>query len=75
MLIALQIVTSFLTLLSVRMAGRGDQRFNYIGLFNQLLWVIVILTSGTYGILILTAAMTYQYSANLRRWKKEEKHG
>lgn len=67
--IALQLLTSTLTLLSVRMAGRGDQRFNYIGLGNQALWLIVILASGTYGILVLTAAMTYQYTNNIIRWK------
>lgn len=66
-MLALQLLTSFLTLLSVRMAGRNDQRFNFVGLFNQILWVIVILQSKTYGILVLTAAMTYQYSQNIRR--------
>lgn len=65
--IVLQLITSFLTLLSVRMAGNGDQRFNFVGLFNQLLWIIVILQSKTYGILVLTAAMTYQYSKNIQK--------
>lgn len=69
MQIALQLLTSTLTLLSVRMAGNGDQRFNYVGLFNQILWIIVILNSQTYGILVLTTAMTYQYAANIRKWK------
>ena len=70
MALILQLITSSITLWSVRMAGKGDQRFNYLGLFNQLLWVIVILNSKTYGILLLTAAMTWQYSMNIRNWKR-----
>lgn len=70
MKILLQLVTSSLTVLSVWMAGNKDMRFNYLGLFNQLLWAMVILTTGTYGIFPLTGAMTYVYSRNIYKWKK-----
>lgn len=65
--LALQLFTASLTLLSVHMAGKNDQRFNFLGLFNQALWLIVILQSKTYGLLILTVAMTITYSNNIRR--------
>lgn len=63
----LQFVTSSFTLLSVWMAGNGDQRFNFVGLFNQTLWTIVIVRSNTLGLLILVTAMTFTYSRNI--WK------
>lgn len=61
----LQIITASMTLLSVKMAGDGDQRFNWVGLANQILWILVIVRSQTYGLLILTCAMTYMYTKNL----------
>lgn len=67
MQIALQLITSFFTLFSVYLAGNGDQRFNFLGLFNQILWVFVILNSKTYGLLVLTVAMTITYSRNIWR--------
>lgn len=63
----LQLITSLLTLFSVWLAGNGDQRFNFVGLFNQILWVIVVVDSKTYGLLVLCAAMTFTYSRNIWR--------
>lgn len=65
--LALQLITAFLTLLSVYMAGNGDQRFSFVGLANQFLWLVVILWSETYGLLVLTVAMTWVYGRNIWR--------
>lgn len=74
MKIGLQLLTSLLTMLSVDMAGRGDQRFNFVGLFNQLLWVLVIVSTGAYGILVLTFGMTFVYSRNIYRNRTRREH-
>lgn len=63
----LQLLTALFTILSVWMAGNGDQRFSFVGLFNQILWVVVILKSHTYGLMVLTVAMTFTYSRNIWR--------
>lgn len=75
MQIILQLITASMTLWSVKMAGDGNQKFNYVGLFNQVLWVVVIVSAGTYGLLMLTIAMTFMYSRNIYKHflKKEAK--
>ncbi len=70
MKIALQLITSLLTIYSVYLAGNGDQRFNWVGLGNQVLWVVVILGTGAYGLLVLTAAMTVTYTRNIIKNRK-----
>ncbi len=68
--ILLQMITAGLTILSVWMAGNGDQRFNWVGLGNQVLWVIVLVKAETYGLLILTVVMTVTYTRNIIKNRK-----
>jgi hypothetical protein len=65
MRIALQLLTSLVTIYSVWLAGNGDQRFNWVGLGNQVLWLLVIIQTGTYGLLLTAAAMTFVYTRNI----------
>lgn len=69
--IILQLATSCLTLISMYLAGNGDQRFNIIGIFANGGWWTFTITQGAWGLAPLNAALLIVYIRNLIRWRKQ----
>ena len=68
---ALPIVVSLVTILSMQLAGRKDIRAWMFGIANQGLWLLLILHTKQWGLLILTVVLTVTYAQNYTRWSKE----
>lgn len=66
----LSAVTIWMTLL----AGNKHPKAWLVGLFNQLLWLIWIVASQTWGMLPMNIALWIVYARNHLRWISEEKN-
>lgn len=69
--IAVQLLTSSVTLLGMWAAGSKKPWAWLVGLGNQSLWLVVIVTTGAWGLLPLTAALVVVYTRNHLRWSSE----
>lgn len=67
------LVTSLVTLWGIYEAGNKRSRGWLIGLANQGLWLVFIISFEAWGLLPLTVALTGMYSRNLLRWRAEER--
>lgn len=63
------LATSVVTLAGMWLAGNHDWRGWALGLGNQALWLLFIVTFAAWGLLPLSAALIVVYSRNLWRWK------
>lgn len=52
--------------------GRKDKRGWIMGLFNQLLWGIFIVSFGAWGLAPLSVSLVVMYTVNLRKWRNDE---
>lgn len=68
------LVASIITITAMRMAGRGDQRFNYLGLLNCVVWTLFTVITQSWPLMILNVTLAWTYIGNIRRWKKVSWH-
>jgi len=61
---------SIFTLLMMWFAGNKSPKAWVIGLGNQVLWLTWIITSQTWGLLLLTGALIVMYIRNFIKWQQ-----
>lgn len=66
-------IMSTITLYMTFLQGRKTWKAWAVGLVNQLLWLGFILTTQTWGLLLLNAGLWYLYVRNLIIWYDDEK--
>ena len=64
-------VTGALTILAMELIGRKHWAGWLVGLVNQGFWAYLILDKEMYGLIPLTAILTWRYTSHLMAWKKE----
>lgn len=62
---------SCITLWMMWQAGNLNHWAWAIGLANQVLWLVFIVTFDAWGLLPLNAALVVTYSRNLVKWRRE----
>lgn len=72
---AIQLLTSGVTLTGMWAAGSKKPWAWLVGLGNQALWLVVIVTTGAWGLLPLSASLVVIYTRNHIRWTKEARDG
>lgn len=72
---AIALSTSVVTLYGMWLTGNKRWQGWAVGLGNQGLWLVFIITFGAWGLLPLSVALTVIYTRNLVRWRAEESHG
>lgn len=65
------VLTSIVTILGMQLLKRKDWRGWAIGLGNQALWLVLIIQTRAWGLLILTVALVWTYSTALIQWRRE----
>ncbi len=70
--VILPFVLSGITALGMHVIGSKDKRGWLIGLGNQVLWVVFIVYTESWGLFILTAILTKIYLTNYLKWRMEE---
>ncbi len=63
---------SSLTVWMTVLTGKKSVHSWTLGLFNQLLWVVWIVASQTWGLVPLNLTLWVLYYRNYRLWKREE---
>lgn len=66
----ISLIASVNTIISMRMAGRNDHRFNYLGLVNCVVWTAFTVLTASWGLMLLNGALAYTYTQNLRIRRK-----
>ena len=64
-------LTGALTIVAMELIGRKMWQGWLVGLLNQVFWAYLIIDHELYGLIPLTAILTWRYSAHLLRWRKE----
>lgn len=67
----LSVVVSVLTLLTMWLVARKDWRGWAVGLANQALWLALIVTTRSWGLLLLTGTLTVLYARTLLTWRRD----
>ena len=65
-------ILSVVTIWTMWMAGNKSPVAWIVGLLNQILWVIWILATHSYGLLPMTGAICFVYARNYLRWSNAE---
>lgn len=65
-------ITGALTLLAMELVGRKYWQGWLVGLFNQGFWAYLIIEKQLYGLIPLTAILTWRYASHLVMWRQEE---
>jgi len=63
-------LTSAVAISMMWMTGNKDRRGWALSLFSQVLWLVFIITSKTWGLLPLNIAMWYLSIRNFIKWSK-----
>lgn len=63
-------ITGVLTVLAMELIGRKHWQGWAVGLVNQIFWFWLVVDRQMWGLLPLTAILTWRYSAVLIRWRK-----
>lgn len=72
MLFLFSTLLSIITIITMWLAGNNDKRAWVLGLSNQALWIILILWTSAYGLLLLTGALIFVYTRNLIKWSNHD---
>lgn len=62
-------LTSAATLWGMYLVGNKNWWGWIVGLFNQVLWIILAVVFHTWGLLPLSACLIVLYARNLTRWR------
>lgn len=68
-------ITGAMTILAMELVARRRWEGWAVGLANQTLWLWLIYTRGLWGLLPLTAILSWRYTVALVRWRAETKGG
>lgn len=68
---AIALATSVVTLWGMWVIGNHSWKGWAIGLGNQALWLLFIVSFGAWGLLPLSLALIVTYTRNLLRWRRE----
>lgn len=63
-------VTGAMTILGMELIGRKYWQGWLVGLVNQVLWAALIYQRELYGLIPLTAILTWRYANHLMVWRK-----
>lgn len=69
--VVLSLVVSVVTLVGMWLLRRKDWRGWLVGLCNQSLWLVLIIQTHAWGLLLLTGALIYIYTRGLIEWRRE----
>jgi len=61
-------IVSLITLTTMWMAGNKSPKAWLLGLFNQILWAIIIIHAELWGLLPTTIGITFIYIRNFYKW-------
>lgn len=64
---------SAITIYMTVLAGNKSHHSWAVGLVNQVLWIIWIITTANYGFLPMTVTLCIVYARNHIKWMKETK--
>lgn len=70
MSLALSLATSAMTILSMWLVGKKRHSGWMVGLFNQVFWLLVIIDTRAWGLLVLTGFLLVVYTRNLWEWTR-----
>lgn len=63
-------ITGGLTVLAMELVARKMWHGWLVGLLNQVFWVYLVVSRELWGLLPLTAILTWRYAAALVRWRR-----
>lgn len=66
-----QLAASAVTIWSMWQMGNRRLSGPAWGLFGQLVWLVMMITSEAWGLLPVNAAMWFVHARNLRKWMRE----
>jgi hypothetical protein len=61
---------SIITAYSMLLAGNKKKSAWFVGLVNQLLWLVWIVLSGTWGLIPMNIVLWIVYGRNYLKWSK-----
>lgn len=64
-------LTGAFTVLAMELVGRKKWQGWAVGLVNQAFWLWLLIDRRLWGLLPLTAILTWRYSAALIRWRRD----
>jgi hypothetical protein len=64
-------LTGALTVFAMELIGRKYWQGWAVGLVNQFLWAYLIYSHELYGLIPLTAILSWRYATHLLRWKNQ----
>lgn len=65
-------ILSAITVYTVVLAGNNNRNAWLISMFNQLLWLIWIVASNTWGLLPMNITLWIAFYRNYMKWGKKE---
>ena len=65
-------ILSAITIYMTFLVGNKNKKGWSLGMFNQILWFIFIISSKNYGLMFMNIAFFYMYMRNYQKWEKEE---
>lgn len=71
----LSLLVSVFTLLAMWLLRRRDWRGWVVGLGNQALWLVLIIQTHAWGLLLLTGSLIYVYTRGIIEWRRVEEVG
>jgi hypothetical protein len=68
----ISVATSLVTLFGMWLVSRKDWRGWAVGLGNQALWLVLIIQTRAWGLLLLLVSLIYVYTKALISWRRAE---
>lgn len=69
----ISIATSLVTLVGMWLVSRKKWQGWAVGLANQTLWLVLIIQTKAWGLLILTASLIFLYTKALIAWRRDDR--
>lgn len=72
---ALELLISIITIIQMYMLSRHMMYGLYVGLASQVLWIMFIVTTKSWGLLPLNVVLWWVFISGIIEWKQEVKDG
>jgi len=69
---AVSVLVSLVTIFGMWLVARKDWRGWLVGICNQVLWLVLIIQTRAWGLLLLTATLLYIYAKALLQWRRDD---
>lgn len=69
----ISILVSLVTIFGMWLIARKDWRGWLVGICNQVLWLVLIIQTRAWGLLLLTGTLLYIYTKALISWRRDAK--